>query len=135
MYYAGVEAGVHSVLGVRQKAGLIGVEMEGGDQLHPAGILQQGGAGEVVNAGSLIRMVIMMIGATLTVAILKTEVIDKKGEGFLGMPGMKPLLIQKCKVDTHRTDFCTGTRVTMMAIERSVNHRGTVGHLLTVMIS
>lgn len=124
------------VLSMRQKAGLIGVEVEGVDQLHLAGTLHLGGAGEVVNVGSFIRMVVItMIGTTLTVVILNSGGVDKKGEGFLGMPGMKPLLIHMSKVDTHGINFCMGMRAPMMVTVRSASHRGTAGHLLAVMIS
>lgn len=124
------------VSNTRQKAGISGVEVEGEDQLNNVGILQQGGAGEEVNADFFIRMiVIVIVGGILMEFLFKTGDRDKKGEGFLDMRAMKFSLIHKSKVGTQGIKVYTTMRVTMLETERSMSHRGTAGHLSTAIIS
>lgn len=73
------------VSSMRRKVGITGAEVEGEDQLHSVGTLQQGGAGEEVNVDFFTRMiVIMMVRGVVTEFLLKTRDVDWKGGGFLG---------------------------------------------------
>ena len=124
------------VSSMRRKVGITGAEVEGEDQLHSVGTLQQGGAGEGINVDFFTRMiVIMMVRGIVTEFLLKTGDVDWKRDGFLGTRAMKPSLIHKSKVGTRGIRIYMGMRVTMLETEGSMRHRGTIDHLSAAMIS